>query len=98
MDFVIVLAKLTPKSGCLDSIVELSQDLIYESQQEEGNIEYELLNSINEENLTFVEKWKSIDDLKKHMASPHFLTFSEESEEFVEKNEIQIIGADELDL
>ena len=98
MDFVLVLAKIEPKEGCQDSIVEVSQDLIYETLQEEGNIDYQLLKSIEDDTLTFVEKWESPEALKKHMASPHFLNFGEESEEFIKNMTIQVIGADELNL
>lgn len=98
MDFILVLAKIEPKEGCQDSIIEVSKDLIFETLQEEGNIDYQLLQSIEEDTLTFVEKWESPDALKKHMASPHFLNFGEESEEFIENMTIQVIDADELSL
>ncbi|WP_407410649.1 putative quinol monooxygenase [Methanobrevibacter sp.] len=98
MDFILVLAKIEPKEGCQDSIIEVSKDLIFETLQEDGNIDYQLLQSIEEDTLTFVEKWESPDALKKHMASPHFLNFGEESEEFIENMTIQVIAADELSL
>ena len=98
MDFIIVLAKVEPKDGCLDSIVEVADELIFETLQEEGNIDYQLLKSIDDETLTFVEKWESLNALKKHMASPHFLNFGEESGEFVKNMTIQVIGADEINL
>ncbi len=96
MDFIVVLAKIQPKEGCQDSILELSEELIYETLQEEGNIDYQLLKSNNDDSLTFVEKWESPEALKKHMASPHFLNFHAESEEFVESNDIQVIKATEI--
>ncbi len=98
MDFIVVLAKILPKEGCQDSILEIADELIYETKLEEANIDYQLLKSINDDTLTFVEKWQSLEGLKKHMASPHFLNFGEESDEFVEKMEIQVIGAEELNL
>lgn len=98
MDFIVVLAKIEPKDGCQDSIIELSDDLIYESLLEEGNIEYQLLKPIEGDTLTFIEKWESLDSLKRHMASPHFLNFREESDEFVAEATIQIIGGEELSL
>lgn len=98
MDFILVLAKVEPKEGCLDSIIEVSDELIFETLQEEGNIDYQLLKSLDEKTLTFVEKWESPEALKKHMGSPHFLNFNEESQEFVENMSIQVIGADELNL
>lgn len=96
MDFILVLANIEPKEGCQDSIIEVSKELIDESLLEEGNIDYQLLKPIEGDNLTFVEKWESLDALKRHMASPHFLNFSEESEEFVKEMTIQVIDADEL--
>jgi quinol monooxygenase YgiN len=96
MDFILVLAKIQPKEGCQDSIVELAKELVYESLLEEGNIDYQLLKSSEDDTLTFVEKWESPEILKKHMASPHFLNFGEESGEFVENMDIQVIGAEEI--
>lgn len=98
MDFIIVLAKVYPKEGCKDSVIEISSDLIENTLEEDGNIDYQLLQSINDNTLTFVEKWESLDALKKHMASPHFQEFGSETEDFVEKMDIQVIGADELSL
>ncbi len=98
MDFILVLANIEPKEGCQDSIIEVADELIFETLQEEGNIDYKLLKSINDDCLTFVEKWESLDVLKRHMASPHFLNFGEESEEFIKNMTIQVIGADELSL
>lgn len=96
MDFILVLAKIQPKGGCQDSILELAGELVYETLQEEGNIEYQLLKSDEDDTLTFVEKWESLEALKKHMASPHFLNFGEESDEFVENMDIQVIDATEI--
>ena len=98
MDFIVVLAKVYPKNGCKDSIIEISEELIEKTREEDGNIEYQLLMSLNDNTLTFVEKWETLDDLKKHMASPHFQTFGSESEDFIENMEIQVIGAEELNL
>ena len=96
MDFILVLANIEPKEGCQDSIIEVSKELIDESLLEEGNIDYQLLKPIEGDSLTFVEKWESLGALKRHMASPHFLNFGEESEEFVKEMTIQVIDADEL--
>ena len=96
MDFIVVLAKIQPKEGCQDSILELSEELIFETLQEEGNIDYQLLKSNEDDSLTFVEKWESPEAIKKHMASPHFLNFHDESGEFVESNDIQVLKASEV--
>ena len=96
MDFILVLANIEPKEGCQDSIIEVSKELIDESLLEEGNIDYKLLTPIDEDTLTFVEKWESPEALKKHMGSPHFLNFGEESGEFVENTDIQVIDANEI--
>lgn len=97
MDFILVLAKIQPKAGCQDSILELADELVYETLLEEGNIDYQLLKSSKDDTLTFVEKWESPEALKRHMGSPHFLNFGEDSEEFVEKMDIQVIGAKEIE-
>ena len=97
MDFILVLAKIQPKEGCQETIIELANELVYETLQEEGNIEYRLLKSSEDDELTFVEKWESPEALKKHMGSPHFLNFGEESEEFVKNMDIQVIDAKEIE-
>ena len=98
MDFIMVLAKIEPKSGCSDSVVELSKELIENTISESGNIDYQLLQSTNEDYLTFIEKWESLDALKEHMASTHFVNFSDESKEFIENMEIQVLSASDIDL
>lgn len=96
MDFLLILAKIQPKEGCQDSILELAEELIYESLLEEGNIDYQLLKSSKDDSLTFVEKWESPEYLKKHMASPHFLNFNADCEEFIESNDIQLMESTEI--
>ena len=98
MDFIVVLAKVYPKEGCKDTVIELSDDLIENTLAEEGNIDYQLLKSLNDNTLTFVEKWQSLDALKKHMDSHHFQLFGSETQDFIEKMDIQVIGAEELNL
>ena len=98
MSFIVVLAKITPKKGCIDTIVEISKDLIEATLSEEGNIDYQLLQSTDDDTLTFVEKWESPEALQKHMASPHFQNFGGESADFVENMEIQVLNADEVKL
>ncbi|WP_405322339.1 putative quinol monooxygenase [Methanobrevibacter thaueri] len=98
MSFIVVLAKITPKKGCRDTIVEISKELIETTLSEEGNIEYQLLQSTDDDTLTFVEKWESPEALQKHMASPHFQNFGGESADFVENMEIQVLNADEVKL
>ena len=98
MSFIVVLAKITPKKGCRDTIVEISKELIETTLSEEGNIEYQLLQSTDDDTLTFVEKWESPEALQKHMASPHFQSFGGESADFVENMEIQVLNADEVKL
>ena len=98
MSFIVVLPKITQKKGCIDTIVEISKDLIEATLSEEGNIDYQLLQSTDNDTLTFVEKWESPEALQKHMASPHFQSFGGESADFVENMEIQVLNADELKL
>ena len=80
--------------------VGLSADEIREilSLLEEGNIDYQLLKSSEDDSLTFVEKWESPEYLKKHMASPHFLNFNADCEEFIESNDIQLIEANKIEI
>lgn len=98
MEFIVVLARLYPKDGCQESVLEISQELIEKSLEEDGNLEYQLLKSTTDNSITFIEKWENFDYLREHMVSSHFKTFRLETKDFVKESDIQIIGAEELNL
>ena len=69
-----VIAIMHIKPGTLEEVKPLCSELIALTRQEEGCIQYDLLQSLDDENqLTFQEDWASADDLKRHSTSAHFV-------------------------
>ena len=72
---LIIVAKNTLKSGCIDAFKEAAMPLIEASRAEEGNISYDLFEDINNPNvLTFIEKWENEAAIEIHNNSSHFLS------------------------
>lgn len=73
---IIVLAKTIPKDeDAKNKIIDFSRDLIENSKSETGNIDYNLFCDTSDHSLLFVEKWKSMEILQKHMQTKHFIQF-----------------------
>ncbi|WP_409199967.1 putative quinol monooxygenase [Methanobrevibacter sp. DSM 116169] len=97
---IIVLAKVSPKQGMKDSILEESKDLIEKTRAEKGCIEYNLFDSTDDDSsLLFVEKWENKDDLKSHLTQDHFINFGSNTKDFLAKDlEITVYSAEETEL
>jgi len=80
---IIVLATMVVKPEKKGALAPLTLELILKTRNEDGCISYELLSKTDNENTqTFVEKWESMDALKLHMQTPHFLNFGEKTKDF----------------
>ncbi|WP_029450690.1 putative quinol monooxygenase [Clostridium algidicarnis] len=82
-----VIAKSFPKEGKVESILELSKELVKETLKENGCIKYEMYQDIKDPNvLIMIEEWETIEDLNSHMASEHFKRIVPKIGEYREKN------------
>lgn len=80
---IIVNATFEPKEGKIDEVIENANPLIDASRNHEGNISYDLYKNVQNNTLTFVEKWQSSEALQKHMQTEEFLLFGKESKELM---------------
>lgn len=71
MSEICVLASLTAKEGKREELLECFKHLIEETRKEPGCIYYDLCES-NPGCFTFVESYKSVEDLETHMKLDHF--------------------------
>lgn len=82
MSEVKIVATLTPLSTDIDTVRSAAQAMVGPTQLEAGCLQYDLHESraipdvrelANEGDVSFVfiERWKSEDDLKKHVAMPY---------------------------
>ena len=70
---ITIVAKKTIKQGKLEEYKTLVEKLIDESRKEEGCISYNLFEDINNPNiLTFIEEWRSEEEIKLHNNSEHY--------------------------
>lgn len=70
-----IVANNYVKPEAKEEFLELVQDLVAESQKEEGCISYVLFEDITDPtHLTFIEEWKDEDAIKIHNDSKHFTT------------------------
>ncbi|MBR0271851.1 MAG: antibiotic biosynthesis monooxygenase [Methanobrevibacter sp.] len=96
---IIVLAKAIPNDEDAKMIfIDISSDLIEKSKAEEGNIDYNLYDDVNDGSLMFVEKWESVEDLKEHMQTEHFIKFGQYIQNLVAcELEIEVFSSDKLE-
>ncbi len=95
-----VIASIHIKEGQLLEFIEIFKSNIQNVVAEKGCIEYvptvdlptglppqELNNNI----VTIIEKWESVEDLKAHLSAPHMLKYREQTKAFVEKMSVKIL-------
>lgn len=68
-----VVAKSIVKKDKIEEFKKYADKIIEETRKEEGNISYNLYEDSKEPNIiTFIEFWRSEEDLQKHFNSKHF--------------------------
>ncbi len=71
---IVLVVKLELKEGKKDEFIEIARSIIAGSQKEEGNIEYNLYEELDEKNtVAFIEKWKDQNALDFHETTEHFV-------------------------
>ncbi|MDA3788024.1 MAG: putative quinol monooxygenase [Desulfobacula sp.] len=95
-----VIASIQIKEGQLSNFVEIFKSNIPKVLEEKGCIEYvptidvptglppqELNNNV----VTIIEKWNSLEDLMAHISAPHMLAYREKTKTLVEKMSIKVL-------
>ena len=91
---IFVIATLQMKPGSLDDLLEAAKPCIEATRKEAGCISYDFNQSLTNENqLVFVESWKSRADLDAHFKEPHMAVWREKGAQYLEGRSIQIIDA-----
>lgn len=66
-----VVVDVRVKKGMKENFLFAAKNLIKESRKEKGCLEYNLVDSTEEDKLYFIEKWETMEDLKNHSQAPH---------------------------
>lgn len=95
-----VIASIHVKVGLLEEFVEIFKANIPDVLEEKGCLEYaptvdvptSLAPQKKEENVvTIIEKWASLDDLMAHQSTPHMTAYRERVKNLVDKVSIKVL-------
>jgi len=96
-----VIASIHIKDGRLSEFIEIFKSNIPNVLQEKGCIEYvptidvptdlppqEMNNNV----VTIIEKWDSLEDLQAHLSAPHMLAYKENVKDLVDKVSLKVLA------
>ena len=97
---ITVIASIRIKPGHVSQFLDIFKSNVSAVLAEKGCIEYYPTvdvqtglppQELDENVVTVIEKWESIDPLKNHLATPHMLAYREQVKEIVEKLSIKVL-------
>jgi len=81
---VTVVATIKVKDDMVNNVRKELESLVTATVQEEGCINYNLHQSIDESSLFIIyENWENKDALDRHMATPHFTAWREKAKDLL---------------
>lgn len=96
-----VIASIHIKDGRLSEFIEIFKSNIPSVLEEKGCVEYvptidvptglppqEMNNNV----VTIIEKWDSLEDLQAHLSAPHMLAYKENVKDLVDKVSLKVLG------
>lgn len=95
-----VIASIQIKESRSTEFVEIFKSNMPHVLKEEGCIEYvptmDVMadlppQELNENVVTVIEKWRSLEDLKAHLVAPHMLAYREKVKHLVEKISLKVL-------
>lgn len=95
---IVVLARLVIRPGSADHLREPARLCIAETRKEEGNLGYDLFESVTEPDcLVFVERWETREALSRHARTAHVAAWREAGKPYVIERRIEIITPEKID-
>jgi len=95
-----VIASIQIIEGQLSEFIKIFKSNIPKVLEEKGCIEYVPVvdlptglpvQELNNNTVTIIEKWDSLEDLKAHLSSPHMLEYREHTKALVEKMHVKVL-------
>ena len=99
---IYVIASIRIKEGRRDAFVEIFKANVPHVLKEEGCLEYVPTvdaasglppQELDADVVTILEKWRSLDDLKAHLAAPHMRAYREQVKDLVAGLSLKILTA-----
>jgi quinol monooxygenase YgiN len=100
MNMINVIATIYVKEGRMSEFIDIFKSNIPNVLNETGCVEYIptidlpmglTTQQCNENVVTIIEKWHSLDDLKKHFSAPHMLIYRERVKDYVENVSLRVL-------
>lgn len=97
---IYVVASIHVKKGRVQDYIEVFKSVLPDTRAEKGCIQYipavdinaDLSKQILDENVvTLIENWESVDALHDHLAAPHMAAYREKVKDIVEKTVIKVL-------
>ena len=99
---IAVIATINLKEGERETYLNEVRKIIPDVRKEDGNIEYvpyidlpsgfPVQPPIKPNSVVLIEKWESLDALKKHMTAPHMGSYRQATKEIVESMQVQVLS------
>ena len=95
-----VIATVQVKEGRVSEFIDLLKSVVPKVKAEKGCVEYFPAidlptglppQDVNENIVTIIEKWESLDHLMAHMSTPHMAEHMEKEKDLVEKASIKVL-------
>ena len=95
-----VIASIHIKEGRLSEFIEIFKTNIPKVLEEKGCVEYVPtidiptglpLQKLNNNIVTIIEKWGSLEDLQTHLRAPHMLAYKEKVKNLVDKVSLKVL-------
>ena len=96
-----IVASIHIKEGRLAEFLEIFKSNIPNVLEERGCMKYEPtidvptgipVQEMNDNVVTIIEEWDSVEDLQAHLSAPHMLAYKEQVKEIVERVSIKVLG------
>ena len=95
-----VIASIHIKEGRLSEFIEIFKTNIPKVLEEKGCVEYVPtidiptglpIQKLNNNVVTIIEKWGSLEDLQTHLTAPHMLAYKEKVKNLVDKVSLKVL-------
>ena len=95
-----IIASIHIKEGRLSEFIEIFKTNIPKVLEEKGCVEYVPtidiptglpLQKLNNNVVTIIEKWGSLEDLQTHLTAPHMLAYKEKVKDLVDKVSLKVL-------
>ena len=96
---IYIIATLTIKPGTRDAVIAAAKPCIEATRQEPGCVRYDLNADVTNENqLVFVEQWKTREDVDLHLKTPHVAAWREAGGQYFLDRKIEVINPQNVEV